>query len=116
MKIFCFDVDGVIIDRPKCSKYPWDYYLDSNEKFKENIELINKLYDQGHYIKLQTARGFGTKIDWTEKTNKELQTFGVKYHELHFGKVDADYYVDDKLITIEQAKEIADGIDNNSTI
>ena len=43
-----------------------------------------------------TARGFKTGIDWKEITTNQLNKWGVKYHNLHFGKPNADFYIDDK--------------------
>ena len=36
------------------------------------------------------------KIDHSELTQSQLKKWGLKYHELHFGKPDADFYIDDK--------------------
>lgn len=99
VKTYCFDIDGVLIDRPSNSRFPWDYEA---KPINDNIAIVKKLYDEGNYIKLYTARGSCTKIDWTEKTNKELQSYGIPFHELHFGKPDADYYVDDRFIPIKE--------------
>lgn len=94
-KTFCFDIDGVIM-----ALVPDNDYRKA-EPLKENIQVINKLYDSGHYIILNTARGYVTKIDWTKLTKNQLEEFQVKYHELHFGKPAADFYIDDKMITID---------------
>jgi hypothetical protein len=64
--------------------------------FKENIKKINKLYDQGHIIWFQTARGTETGIDWRKTTENQFKRWGVKYHKLLFGKPSADHYIDDK--------------------
>jgi hypothetical protein len=64
-----------------------------------------------------TARGSGTGIDWRKKTEEQLEAWGVKYHQLWFGKPSADIYIDDKTInalawrdskftkTLEQAQD-----------
>ena len=95
---FCFDIDGVIASLTENN----DYRL--AEPLVDNVTLINRLYDLGHHITLFTARGYVTKKDWTELTRKQLQAWGVLYHELLFGKPAADYYIDDKLISIEELK------------
>ena len=56
-------------------------------------------------IVLFTARGYKTGIDWEELTEMQMQKWGVKYHELIFGKPDADYYIDDKMQSLEELKE-----------
>ena len=58
--------------------------------------LINKLYEDGNTIIFNTARGFVTKINWTQETRDQLKEWGVKYHELHLTKPHADIYIDDK--------------------
>jgi len=63
-----------------------------------NIEKANRLYDDGHTIVYWTARGSVTGKDWTELTNNQLNLWGVKYHELHFGKPAYDLFICDKVI------------------
>lgn len=72
------------------------------------IETINHLYDEGHTIILNTARGmsfYNEDMELIEKHNrpiieKWLKDNGVKYHKLYMGKPLGDYYVDDKNISI----------------
>jgi len=59
---------------------------------------INKLYDEGHIIKIFTARGQGSGNDFSKITKKQLKLWGVKYNEL-LEKPEADFYVDDKAMT-----------------
>ena len=88
---YCIDIDGTICT-PTIGR---DYH--KAEPWMDRIEVINKLYDEGHYIIIETARGYITKIDWYEKTKNQLDTWGVKYHELRTGvKMSADFYIDDK--------------------
>lgn len=91
---FCFDIDGVIA----ITKDTADYSKSTANK--EIISLINKLYDYGNYIRIHTARGSATGIDWTETTIKQMLEWNVKYHELKFDKPNADYYVDDHAMTL----------------
>ncbi|MBN1451863.1 MAG: hypothetical protein JW963_12675 [Anaerolineales bacterium] len=104
-KTFCFDIDGVIATLAPVTNY------DQAQPQRETIELINRLYDQGHRIILFTARGSATGIDWTEITRRQMAEWGVKYHELRFGKPAADFYIDDKLITIEQLALLTDALE-----
>lgn len=69
----------------------------------ENIEKINKLYDEGHEITYWTARGTVTKIDWMEVTYKQLKEWGCKYHRLSVGlKPHYDLLICDKTKRIEE--------------
>ena len=89
--IYCFDIDDTI-----CTTSGTDY---SNSIPIENrIKKINSLYDAGSTIKLYTARGSKTGIEWRALTEMQLKSWGVKYHELHMGKPFADIYIDDKAI------------------
>lgn len=87
-KIWCFDIDGVICDT-EGTDYP------NSIPKSENIEKINRIYDKGHYIKLFTGRGSVSGIDWKSVTEHQLKEWGVKYHELIFGKPHFDVFIDD---------------------
>ena len=67
----------------------------------KNIERVNKMFDEGHTIKIFTGRGSATGIDWREFTGKQLDGWGVKYHELILGKPVCDYIIDDKNIALK---------------
>ena len=95
-KTFVFDIDGVIAQLQK----DLDYAL--SEPNGRMIGIINKLYDYGNKIVLFTARGYVTGKDWSQVTREQMQRWGVKYHELKFGKPNADYYVDDKMLSLER--------------
>jgi len=73
------------------------------------INKINELYDNGWIIILFTARGAKSCNTLEEKERKYrevtetwLNKHGVKYHKLMFGKPNADYYVDDKSMSIDE--------------
>lgn len=93
--IYCFDIDGTI-----CSDLAGQYH--EARPYQEVITAINNLYDAGHIIILWTARGTTTKKPWRAFTEAQLKKWKVKYHELQFGKPEADVFVDDKGIPIEQ--------------
>ena len=59
--IYCFDIDGTI-----CSNTDGNYEI--AEPFKDRIEKINQLYDDGNSILFFTARGSTTKINWKKLT------------------------------------------------
>ena len=94
-KRFVFDIDGVIAEFNENLDYA---YALPNEKM---IRIVNRLYDYGNEIVLFTARGYVTKIDWRKETENQMKRWGVRYHELHMGKPNADYYVDDKMLSLE---------------
>ena len=94
MKTYCFDIDGTI-----CSKNNLEY--EKAKPFKDVIKKINALYNEGNNIIFLTARGFVTGINWREVTENQLKKWKVKYHKLYFGKPDADIYIDDKAVNID---------------
>tara|TARA_Y100000004_G_scaffold108782_1_gene122001 strand:- start:133 stop:426 length:294 start_codon:yes stop_codon:yes gene_type:complete len=70
---------------------------------KENIEKINRLFDEGNQITYYTARGSVTKIDWYETTKAQLDNWGCKYHNLSVGeKPNYDLLICDKTKRIEE--------------
>lgn len=89
--IYCFDIDETL-----CRTVGTDY--DLAIPIVHRIEKVNGLYASGHTIKLLTARGSKTGIDWRPLTVRQLSDWGVCYHELHMGKPFADFYIDDKAI------------------
>jgi CMP-N-acetylneuraminic acid synthetase len=99
-KTFCFDIDGVIA----CLTPDNDYT--KADCHTSTIDIINALYAQGHYIILFTARGTKTGIDWRQTTEEQLQRWGVKHHELKFGKPAADFYVDDRMIALSDLERL----------
>jgi CMP-N,N'-diacetyllegionaminic acid synthase len=99
LKKFCFDIDGVICRTIKSN------YKSSKPNHKV-IKIINKLYDQGHYIIIFTARYMGRNNDNIYKAKKEgynltlkqLKDWGVKFDNLIFGKPSFDMIIDDKAL------------------
>jgi hypothetical protein len=93
-KVFCFDIDGVIANIVE--------NLDYSQSTPNNkiIKIINRLYERGNKIILFTARGYVSKINWEETTKKQMKKWGLKYTELIFGKPAADFYIDDKMLSL----------------
>lgn len=88
-KIYCIDLDGTI-----CS-HEEDY--NNAKPFLDRIAKVNQLYDDGNVIKIDTARGATTGINWKKVTKKQLKDWGVKHHLLRVGKkLNADIFIDDK--------------------
>ena len=102
---YCFDIDGTLCDTPNNEKGKPDY--ENAKPFLFMVEQVNRLYDEGHHIIMQTARGKGSGIDHTELTKKQLDQWGYKYHELFpmFCKPTADIFIDDKGINVEDWKK-----------
>jgi hypothetical protein len=71
---------------------------DLAEPYKERINKINKLYDEGNTIIYWTARGTLTQINWFEKTLLQLKKWNCKFNELRMGKPVYDLFIDDKNI------------------
>ena len=78
---------------------PKDYSLAL--PYKDRIEKINKLYDDGDKIVYWTARGTVTQRFWFEITYNQLKEWGCKFHELKMGKPAYDLFIDDKNINSE---------------
>jgi hypothetical protein len=83
------------------------------EPSHENIEKINKLYDEGWRVIYWTARGGSEKSKKTgacyyEFTWKQLESWGCKFHDLSTGtkgkcvKPIYDLVIDDKSKRIEE--------------
>ena len=95
--VYVFDIDGTI-----CSITEGEY--DNAQPFESRIETVNELYEQGHTIIYNTARGMGRSGNsaayankaFYELTKKQLESWGAKYHLLMLGKPAGDIYIDDK--------------------
>lgn len=80
-KRYCFDLDGAL-----CTTVGGEYK--KVQPYLDRITKVNKLYDEGNYIIVETTRDSVTGIDWHELTNNQLNEWGVK--------IAADIYIDDK--------------------
>ena len=93
--IYCFDIDGTL-----CNTEGADY--ENSTPIPEMIESANRLYAEGHTIKVFTARGSVSGIDHTILTTKQLKLWGLRYHELIMNKKPHyDLLIDDKAINVE---------------
>lgn len=103
---YCFDLDGTICHTPCNPDGHGQRYWDSTP-FPYMVDTVNRLYDEGNYIIIMTARGRGSGKDWTELTSNSLNEWGVKYHEIEpmFHKPNADIFIDDKGINVEEWKK-----------
>lgn len=91
---FGFDLDGVLAGLVPDGEYA------RAEPLQAGIALARRLHEAGNRIVVYTARGSATGRDWTEVTREQLHRWGVPHHAIHFGKPAADYYVDDRMISL----------------
>lgn len=95
-KTYVWDLDGTLCEErrtfEKCLATPK----------QNNIDIINKLYNNYNQIIIYTARG------WQEykMTEDWLKRHNVKYHLLICGKVQYDFWIDDKAINVEDIDKI----------
>ena len=103
---YCFDIDGTICNTP-CNPDGHGMRYEESTPFPDMVDKINQLYDDGlHYS--HDCRGRGSGKDWTELTTKQVQDWGLKFHEIEpmFHKPNADIFVDDKGINVEEWKRL----------
>ena len=108
---FVFDLDNTLVTHPKVHG---DY--STCEPKPRNVQLVQELSAAGHYIIIWTARRMRTHKanvgavikDVGLITLQSLAQCGIPYDELHFGKPNADLYVDDLAVNalVDTEKEI----------
>lgn len=92
-KTFCFDLDDTL-----CKTKGLNYK--ESQPIQERIKIVNKLYESGNYIIIDSARGSRTGKYWTKETAAQLKKWGLRYHKLRCGhKFAADHYIDDKALS-----------------
>jgi hypothetical protein len=97
MLTYCFDLDQTL-----CLTDGVDY--STSRPIPDRISRVNKLFSEGHRIIIFTARGSVSGLDFTDLTESQLTSWGLRYHSLQFGKPAADYYIDDKAVNSEEFK------------
>ena len=102
MKIIYVDIYETICHRETSTDFGVTPDYTKAKPITENIEKINKLYDEGNTIVYWTARGSRKQIDWTELTTNQLAEWGAKYHELKVDKPFYDLFIEDKSLRIEE--------------
>ena len=106
--IIYVDIDGTICTLNNSDGENKDQSFDpagyeDAQPIYENIDKINKLYDEGHHIKYWTARGAVTGLEWYDITKNQLDSWKCRYHELSVGeKPDYDLLICDKTKRIEE--------------
>jgi len=91
VKKYVIDIDDTICkeEGPVIGRIP----------YKDRIEKINKMYDEGHTIIYYTARGNKSgrgEAYYRPITEAQLESWGCKYHHLYFKPFDADVFIDDR--------------------
>ena len=100
LKTLLFDIDGII-----CPQCDGDY--ENLIPYRDAIETINKLYYKCHKIIFYTSRFMGRNNNDIIKVYKEgyiftlnqLNSWGLKFHELYMGKPKCDLFIDDKSLS-----------------
>ncbi|MDC3133745.1 HAD family hydrolase [Bacteroidota bacterium] len=94
--VYCFDLDGTLCNTDG------NNYSDSTPK-KNRIDIVNKLFDEGHTIIIDTARGSVSGKNYFFFTVNQLKSWGVKFHTVRTGtKIGADIFIDDKGVQDKQ--------------
>jgi len=89
MRVIAIDLDGTLVNKGK--------------PIKKIINIVNKLYEKKDTIVIiHTSRNSTIR----ERTIEYLKILGVNYHLLVMDKLRADYYLDDKNISIKEFEEI----------
>ena len=106
LKTYCFDLDGTLCTQVDIHNYGADAdpegVYDLALPHEDRIAKVNKLYNEGNTIYIETARGseINNKNNlalWKKMTERQLKEWGVKYHKLRIGvKLVADLYIDDR--------------------
>ena len=107
-KIIAVDLDETLCTGSK----PYSHLGIEKYKYcvpiRENVDKVNKLYEQGCEVIIYTSRGMGTLggdlgviyNTLYEPTKKDLEKWGVKFHQLVFGKIYFDVLIDDKVLNV----------------
>ena len=99
--IYCFDLDNTL-----CLTESNIY--EESKPIKDRIEIVNRLYEEGNTIIIDTARGCASGKNWWYFTVEQLKGWGVKFHTLRTGiKFGADIFVDDRAFN---DKDFFDGL------
>ena len=91
----------VDIDNTICHTENSDYK--NSKPRQEQINKINKLYDDGNEIVYWTARGGHSGIDWSDLTRVQLNSWGCRYTRIDKEKKPSyDLFICDKTKRIEE--------------
>lgn len=113
-KVIAFDLDDVLCYRTSEVGKVKKYF--SCKPIIEMVNIANQCYERGDTVLVYTARGMTScngdvsKIYSTlyELTKKQLEEWGVKYHQLIMGKIHYDVFIDDKAVNSAVVKSLKD--------
>jgi hypothetical protein len=90
---WCLDLDNTLVNTTGS-----DY--EGSTPIPEAIEKVRKYKARGDHIIIMTARGSGSKTDWHDFTEQQLEDFGIPYDQLIVGLKPGgvDVFIDDKAI------------------
>jgi len=104
----------IVVDIDDTLLYTINRDFEHSIPYQDVIDKVNEFHNQGWRIVLFTARGAKSCKTLDERiakydavTRRWLNEHGVLYDELVFGKMNADYYVDDKNISIDEFKSMS---------
>jgi hypothetical protein len=104
--IYVIDLDNTLCHTPETRTEDGqflEYHYDECVPYQDRIAQVNQLYDAGHTIVIDTARGASTGLDWLEFTARQLAEWGLRYHRLRVGlKAGGDLYIDDRAMRPEE--------------
>jgi len=116
-KTIAFDLDDVLCERDSKFESLGALKYHHCVPKMEYINMANSLYEAGYKIIVYTARGmthFAGDVKAIEEnlrsiTEQQLNDWGVRYHELVFGKKHYELLIDDKALnsvglTLDQIK------------
>ena len=90
----CVDIDGTLLFTKAVKGATGIITYEFISVNKELISKLNRMYEEGVVVVLQTARHW----DKLEITKEQIEQAGIKYTTLIMGNVTADYYINDKSI------------------
>ena len=103
-----YEFNTIVVDVDDTISFTEDRKFDESKPNIEVINKINELYDKGWNIIIFTARGAKScktiqeRIDKYDKVTRDwLDKNNVHYTDVVFGKPNADFYVDDKNMSID---------------
>ena len=99
LRIVC-DIDGIIAGKTPNNDYSKAFPIE------KNIKILKAIAEKGNEIVLHTARGYATGIDWKSTTKKQMDDWKVPYTQIVYGKPNADFYIDDKLVDLSFLGEV----------
>ncbi len=112
VKNYLIDIDGTITDDVPNEE---PERMVTCEPFPDALEMVNKWYDEGHYICFFTSR----TSDLAEITETWLKKCGFKYHSVLYGKPRGGNYhwIDNHLVKATRYKgKFTDLVDKTLTI